>query len=79
MKGLYFVLAGLLVLAVVLAGCVGKKAEPVTPPVVSPPPEQPPEQPPAVEGDITPPEESGVQIEIPQSSADENVDLGSLI
>lgn len=75
MKGLYFVLAGLLVLVVALAGCVGKKAEPVTPPVVSPPPEQPP----AVEGDITPPEESGVQIEIPQSSADENVDLGSLI
>ncbi len=74
MKGLYFVLAGLLVLVVALAGCVAKQKEQAPPPAVAPG-----EPAPSVEGDITAPEEGGVQIEQPQSGADENVDLGSLI
>jgi len=78
MRGLYFIFAALLVLVVAIAGCAGKGTSKEQP-VVAPPVQPPAEQPPAVEGDITPPDESGVQIELPQSSADENVDLGSLI
>lgn len=82
MKGLYLVLAGLLVLVVAIAGCVGKQAtsQPVSQPA-QPPVQQPPAQQaaPVVEGDITVPADSGMSIEQPQSSSDETVDLGSLI
>lgn len=83
MKGLYFVLAGLLVLVVAIAGCVGKQATPKEQPAQLPTGETPVQPPaevtPAIEGDITAPADSGLQIEQPQSGADENVDLGSLI
>lgn len=69
MRKLHLVLVGLLILAVVLSGCVGKQ----------PKEEKQAPQGPALEGNITVPGENDLPIEDMQTSQDESVDLGSLM
>ncbi len=58
----------LLILAVLLSGCVGDKA-----------PQQQTPQGEGIQGNISVPGDKDLLIEEPQSSEDENVDMGSLI
>ena len=72
MRNIHLILAGLLILAVLFSGCTGKKA-----------PEQlsqaPTQQGAGLEGNISVPGEKDLLVEEPLTSADENVDMGSLI
>ncbi len=71
MRKIYMILAGLLILAVLLSGCTGKKAA-----------DQPSQQQVAgtgLEGNLSVPGEKDLLVEEPLSSADENIDMGSLI
>jgi PBP1b-binding outer membrane lipoprotein LpoB len=70
MKKLHMITVCLLILAVLLSGCVGEKAA------------QQPSQTPqgeGIQGNISVPGDKDLLIEEPLSSADENVDMGSLI
>ena len=67
MRKINLILVGILILAVVLSGCAGKKtAEPQT-------------QGPTLEGNISVPGEKDLAIEDMQTSGTEAVDMGSLI
>jgi len=79
MKGMYFILAGLLVLVLAVAGCVAKEQVPDAGSGVQPGAPAAPEQPASAAGDNFVPDAQGVQIESPQASDSETVDLGSLI
>jgi len=83
MNGVYFLLAGLLVLVLAVAGCVGKEQAqaPAGGPSVQPeaPSSSAPGQPASAAGDNFVPVAQGVQIESPLASDNETVDLGSLI
>ncbi len=71
MRKLHLILACLLILAVLFSGCTGKKDA-----------EQPSQQQVAgagLEGNLSVPGEKDLLVEEPQSSAEENVDMGSLI
>lgn len=70
MRKLHMILVVLLILAVLFSGCTGKKA-----------PEQPSQttQWAGLEGNISVPGEKDLLIEEPLTSADENIDMGSLI
>ena len=70
MRKLHLILVVLLILAVLFSGCTGKKA-----------PEQPSQAPQGAgfEGNISVPGEKDLLVEVPLTSADENVDMGSLI
>lgn len=69
MRKIYLILVGLLILAVLFSGCTGKKAA-----------EQPSQQTvTGLEGNLSVPGEKDLLVEEPLSSADENVDMGSLI
>ncbi len=70
MKKLRLILVVLLILAVLFSGCTGKKAA-----------EQPSQTPQGagLEGNISVPGEKDLLVEEPLTSADENVDMGSLI
>ena len=69
MRKLHLILVVLLILAVLFSGCTGKKA-----------PEQPSQtQGAGLEGNISVPGEKDLLVEEPLTSADENVDMGSLI
>ena len=72
MRKLHLVLAVLLILAVLFSGCTGKK-------VVEQPLQTPTPQGAGLEGNITVPGEKDLLVEEPLTSADENVDMGSLI
>jgi hypothetical protein len=74
MRKFNLILVIFLILMVLLAGCVGKKA--TEQPKVTP--EETPEET-GVEGNITVPGENDLPIEEPSTSDDEEVDLGSLI
>jgi len=69
MRKLHLILVVLLILAVLFSGCTGKKAT-----------EQPSQtQGTGLEGNISVPGEKDLLVEVPLTSADENVDMGSLI
>lgn len=69
MRKIHLILVGLLIFAVLFSGCTGKKAA-----------EQPSQQPvTGLEGNLSVPGEKDLLVEEPLSSADENVDMGSLI
>ena len=70
MRKLHMILVGFIILMVLLAGCVGRKA--------AEPPQQK-QQGEGLEGNLTVPGENDLAIEDPLVSADENVDMGSLI
>jgi PBP1b-binding outer membrane lipoprotein LpoB len=71
MRKLHMILACLLILAVLFSGCVGKKA------AEQPSQEQVNEA--GLEGNLSVPGEKDLLVEEPLISADENVDMGSLI
>ena len=72
MRKLHLALAYIFILAVLFSGCADKKAD-----------DQPAQQQPAtgaeIEGNLSVPGEKDLLVEEPLSSADENVDMGSLI
>ncbi len=69
MRKIHLILVGLLILTVLFSGCTGKKAS-----------EQPSQQTvTGLEGNLSVPGEKDMLVEEPLSSADESVDMGSLI
>ncbi len=72
MKKLHMILVGLLILAVLLSGCTGKKDAEKPSQTTAP-------QGAGLEGNLSVPGEKDLLVEEPQSSEDEIVDMGSLI
>lgn len=72
MRKIYMILVGLLILAVLFSGCTGKKAAEQPSQTTTP-------QGAGLEGNLSVPGEKDLLVEEPQSSADENIDMGSLI
>jgi len=72
MRKLHLMLVVLIILAVLFSGCTGKKA-------AEQPSQTPTPQGAGLEGNISVPGEKDLLVEEPLTSADENVDMGSLI
>jgi PBP1b-binding outer membrane lipoprotein LpoB len=72
MRKLHIIIVCLLILAVLLSGCVGEKAAQQPSQTTIPQGE-------GLQGNISVPGDNDLLIEEPLSSADENVDMGSLI
>ncbi len=73
MRKLHLILACFLILAVLFSGCTDKKAD------NQPAQQQQPATGAEIEGNLSVPGEKDLLVEEPLSSADENVDMGSLI
>lgn len=73
MRKLHLALACLFILAVLFSGCADKKADD------QPAQQQQPATGTEIEGNLSVPGEKDLLVEEPLSSADENVDMGSLI
>lgn len=79
MKGMYFILAGLLVLVLAVAGCLSNAQAPAGGPSAQPEAPAPGQPSSPAAGDAFVPASDGVQIDAPLASDNETVDLGSLI